>query len=414
MPKLLIVEDSKVMASLLRSRIRTTLGYELEVAANFAELTERLRQPEYDFMAALLDLGLPDAAPEQIIDLVIKKRIPAIVFSAEFDPRIQDMAWSKHVVDYVTKEGPQSIEYLLDLLKRIEKNKDLGVLIVDDSVTMRRMMGNLLRVHRYQVFEASQGAEALDILENRPEIVLVITDFNMPVMDGFELTKAIRGLHGKRDVSIIGMSSQQDKKLSTRFIKNGADDFLITPFSIDEFYCRVRHNVEMIEHVRELREASFLDFLTGLRNRRYLFEAGRGMLATAHRDHSEVALAMIDVDFFKKVNDQYGHEAGDLVLQHIGRMLKKRFRQSGIAARLGGEEFCVLAIGMDSQKAYAVFDAFRAQIAASPIQWEDATIAVSVSIGITTQMEDTLDEMLSEADTRLYEAKRGGRNRVVG
>lgn len=414
MPKLLIVEDSKVMATLLRSRIHATIGLELELVPNYAELVERVSRPDHDFSAALLDLGLPDASPEQIIDLVTGKGIPSIIFSAEFSPQIQEMAWSKHVVDYVTKEGPQSIDYVIALLTRLEKNKDLGVLVVDDSLTMRRMMRKLLHVHQFQVFEASQGAEALNILEQNPGIVLVITDYNMPVMDGFDLTKAIRKLYGKRDVSIIGMSSQQDKKLSTRFIKNGANDFLTTPFSADEFYCRVRHNVEMMEHVHELRDASFQDFLTGLRNRRFLFEAGRGLLAAAHRHRSEMALAMLDIDFFKKVNDQFGHDAGDAVLHHIGRMLRTRFRQSDIVTRLGGEEFCILTPGMDSQKTFEVFDELRAQIAASSIQFEDTSIAISVSIGVTTQLADTLDGMLHEADARLYEAKRGGRNRVVG
>jgi PleD family two-component response regulator len=125
---------------------------------------------------------------------------------------------------------------------------------VDDSRVFRNRISSLLEVHQYSVLPAGDGAEALKILGENPDIALVITDYEMPKMDGFDLTQKIREKRDKNEVAIIGISAQGDHGLSARFLKNGANDFICKPFLTEEFYCRVTQNVETIEHLRRLKQ----------------------------------------------------------------------------------------------------------------------------------------------------------------
>jgi len=159
--------------------------------------------------------------------------------------------------------------------------------------------------------------------------------------------------------------------------------------------------------------ASTTDFLTGLNNRRQLLRIGVPLISSAHRTHTPIAVAMIDIDHFKRINDTWGHDAGDEVLRLVGALLQERFRSSDVIARFGGEEFCVIASNLSPQAAYDLFDAFRLTLAKKIIAIGNTTVSVTVSIGITTMLEDNLDAMIVAADRLLYQAKHDGRNRVL-
>ncbi len=172
-------------------------------------------------------------------------------------------------------------------------------------------------------------------------------------------------------------------------------------------------NVIYYQKMISAEEAATIDFLTGLNNRRQLLRQGIPLLAGAHRSATPLAVAMLDIDHFKQVNDAYGHDAGDVVLKQIGALLKERFRSSDIVARYGGEEFCVLAPQLDSKQAFELFDGFRSALAMQTIEVHGHPLAITVSIGIATVLCDSLDAMISQADDLLYSAKQAGRNCVV-
>ena len=412
MSRILIVEDSETIASLLKNQMKGDLGLESDVAGTYAEAVQFLENGS-DYLVALLDLNLPDAEPGAIVDVVVSKNIPAIVFTGEISDDIQDFCWSKRVVDYVLKEGIQNVGYLSDIVRRLQKNPSVKVLVVDDSTLSRQIVTRLLEVHRYQVLEAVDGIDALEVLNDHPDIALVITDYKMPNMDGFELIRSLRERYDKRILGIIGVSASGSTRLSARFIKHGANDFINKPFSADEFYCRVTQNVEMIEYVKTIRDTSHEDFLTGLRNRRYFFETAEGLHADAKRGNTTIAVAMLDIDDFKKFNDSFGHNAGDEVLKSIAGVIGSRFRQSDIVARFGGEEFCVLASNLDIEKVQLVFEEVREAIDQFNVNLGNADVKVTVSIGVCTTLHDSLEKMIGVADEKLYQAKNGGRNQVV-
>ena len=214
-------------------------------------------------------------------------------------------------------------------------------------------------------------------------------------------------------MAVIGVSAHDDGRLSARFLKNGANDFINKPFSTDEFYCRVTQNIEMIEYIREIREASHRDFLTRLGNRRYFFERCPEIYERAKSGNGSMAVGMIDVDHFKRFNDRYGHDAGDLVLKHVARILEDHCEADDIVARFGGEEFCVLSNSRPRRELADFFDNLRGAIAESHVHYEGEKLSVTVSIGIATRTLGTIDEMLNAADEQLYEAKNNGRNQIM-
>ena len=278
---------------------------------------------------------------------------------------------------------------------------------------MRKYISNLLLIHKYQVFEAGSGKEALEIIEKNQDIKLVITDYNMPEMDGFQLTKKIRQKFNIEELAIIGASSQDDKNMTAKFLKFGANDFLSKPFLSEEFYCRVTMNVNNLEYIQINKELSIRDFLTELYNRRYFYEIGQKMFASLKRQEKPLCIAMLNIDHFKKINDSYGHDCGDKVLTAISQVLKNRFRASDIVSRFGGEEFCIFATDMNPDCVVRIFEELRQKIKETVITHDDKKINVTISIGICNRRTETLEEMVKEADRKLYKAKDGGRDRVV-
>jgi len=411
---ILVVEDSKMFTRLLKTSIEADANFTVVTAEDYSELKKLLESGRYDFFASLLDLNLPDAPDGEVIDYVLSYHIPSIVFTGKFDDDLRERMLAKGIVDYVLKESPASIEYIVSLLKQLNRNTLIKALVVDDSRTSRLHIKRLLAIYRFIVLEAENGEQALDILNVHNDIRLVITDFNMPVMDGFELTKKIRNLYNKQEIAIIGMSAYGNNLLSARFLKIGGSDFINKPFLEEEFFCRVNQNMELLEYIKDLKFVATRDFLTGLYNRRHFFEMGEKIFSGACRTQRPVAVGLIDIDFFKHVNDTYGHDGGDAVLRKIGGLLDGGIRACDLVARVGGEEFALLLPNVNSEEARIVFEKLREKIAGTTFELAGNTqIKITASIGVCASLEASLENALLHADKLLYEAKNNGRNQVV-
>jgi len=412
-PSLLLIEDSKLLVRILGARLERELGIDVVPATSLAQARELLERDPSRFFLALVDLVLPDAPRGEAVNLVTRTGIPAVVLSASFAPHVREAQLGKPgVVDYVPKDSPASIDITIALVDRLRRNSGTTVMVVDDSPMQRARTAALLESHRYTVLRAEHGAHALELLAEDPSVRLVVTDFEMPVMDGFGLVREIRKKRSREQLAVIGVSAHTDRLLSARFLKSGGNDFISKPFLEEEFFCRVTQNVEMLEHVQALHDASVRDFLTGLHNRRFLFDTGEVLFASARRGQIRLSVAMLDIDFFKRINDTHGHDAGDAVLRRVSQILRERFRQTDIVARMGGEEFCVLAVNLGPDNAAGVFEGVRATIEAELIAWGETAIPVTISSGVTCELGDTLAGTLALADALLYKAKSGGRNRV--
>lgn len=415
MKKVLIVEDSTTVTKILKHLVTQHPTIQPYFAGSLAESKELYLEHKEDLFAAVIDLNLPDAPNGETVDYYLAKEIPVIVLTANYQEEKREQLLEKGIVDYIIKESRYSYNYALNLIHRLEKNQHIKILVAEDSRPTRAFIRALLEKHLYQVLEASNGLEALNVLKDNPDIKLLITDYHMPEMDGFELVRAIRQNVDKSDLVIIGLSGESKGTLSAKFIKNGANDFLQKPFYHEELYCRVMHNIEELELIAQIRDSANRDFLTGLHNRRYFFEQGQSIYKAASKNGSPLAIAMIDVDHFKDINDSYGHEGGDKVLVFLAEELQQAFSRF-VLARMGGEEFAVLMPGLNNEQAFTLLDKFRSLFGNMSIDIgpDEEPIHITLSTGVTNFLHDNMDQQLHYADQLLYRAKEAGRNMVVG
>ena len=415
--RILLVEDNGFLGAQIERRFNGEGDFDVVWVRSLAEGRTRLVTENEEFFAAVLDFNLPDAPRGEVIPEVLAHNIPAIIFTASSDAAVREAVWSYNVVDYVFKDDPQSIAYLIRTIRRLESNLQTKVMVVDDSSFFRKVLTDLLQTHLFQVLSATDAESALVLLNEHPDIRLVLTDYEMPGMNGLELTRTIRQHFSRDEMAVIGISAAGDQVMAANFIKSGANDFIIKQsFLTEEFYSRITSNIENVERARMILALSIRDYLTGLYNRRYLFEAGRQLLARVQRRQNSLACAMLDIDFFKRINDTFGHDAGDQVLRRMGAILKEHFRAGDIVARFGGEEFCVLAADVATNDLLPLFERLRETIAAAEITTDSGRqLRITVSIGVCegTGKEIDLEGMIRLADKCLYQAKNGGRNRVV-
>ena len=411
--RVLIVDDSKTFVALLTRRIQNELDIDCDVARDYATGVALATTGGASYLAALLDLNLPDAPNGEIVDAVLAQGVAPLIFTAEINDDLRDLFWSKRIIDYVLKQNIASVDYIIDSLRRLRDNPDLKVLVVDDSTMVRNQLSALLAAHRYRPRCARNAGEAMDALAADPDIKIVIIDYNMPDMDGAQLTKIIRSTHSKKDLAIIGISGHGGASMSVRFLKNGANDYITKPFLTEEFYCRVSQNVDILNQFQTINDLVNKDFLTKLHNRKYLTETGEKFYANLKRNNIGMVAALIDIDDFKRINDAHGHDVGDAVLRHTASIIRNRFRESDIVARYGGEEFCVVNINMDKTKAYDVYNDLRLAIVQEPYIHNCLPVSLSVSIGVCTSHEDSFGQMVAVADHLMYDAKHKGKNHIL-
>ncbi|MGE0482626.1 MAG: diguanylate cyclase [Gammaproteobacteria bacterium] len=408
----LVVEDSRAIRQLLCSYLEELGGFTIEACATRAEAEALLADDPERFFCAALDLNLSDAPNGEVVDAVRAHGVPVIVLTGSADAALRERIMAKHVVDYVLKQNAHEIEHVAYLVGRLRENRQTKILVVDDSRSFRQYLVKLLERYFFQTFEATDGKEALAVIEEHPDTTLVITDVNMPHMNGYELISTLRLRYRREDLAIIGVSDARHHEVSARLLKLGANDFLSKPFVVEEFYCRVTQNTNMIAYVRQVRDSAIRDFLTGVYNRRHLFEVATTLYGNARRGRICLMTALLDADHFKAINDTHGHAAGDRVLKAVAQCIQRELRESDVVARYGGEEFVALAVLREAADAPIVCERVRAAIEACPVMVDDTRIPFTLSIGATTTLGDDFEAMLARADEGVYRAKMGGRNRV--
>jgi len=408
--RLLVVEDSKPIATVIK-QIAQSLKYEVVLATTLAKVEEILSE-DTDFFAATVDYALPDANDGEAIACVLSHGIPSVVMTGKMDDATRQKILAQPVIDYIPKENSQAFLYLKRVLHWQQTNSNNAILVVDDSSSARNHIVELLKRRNFSVFTANNGVQALEKLQQHKDIKMVITDLEMPEMDGITLTNEIRKKYSREQLAVIGISGAANGIHSARFIKNGADDFLRKPFCPEEFYCRITQNIESLNNIMQIKHAANTDYLTELSNRRAFFRSASQRIAEYTKRKVPYCLAMLDIDYFKKVNDNYGHDAGDQILKVLALYMRKHFG-AGLTARLGGEEFAILLHGLDTDQLYNKLDDFRREIGVSTLPAGDDQISITISIGVVFDSTDELSKQMNEADNALYLAKDYGRNQIV-
>lgn len=250
---ILVVEDSKSITLELERQIRDTLGFTCEIAESLSEARRLVENAPERFFCAVVDLHLPDADSDEIVDLMNRAGLPTVVFTSGIDDTLRKSILDKGVSDYIVKDS-MAVSYLLRTLDRLWRNQRLTVLVCDDSKSFRQHITSVLEQRMFTVKSVGNGQDALEVLENDPTISAAVVDYAMPEMDGLSLVRWIRKKRPVEDLAIVGVSSAENETLSVWFLKAGANDFLTKPFQVEELVSRVELNVGLLESLRQLRE----------------------------------------------------------------------------------------------------------------------------------------------------------------
>ncbi len=251
--RILLAEDSNVFTSMISKRMNELFGIEVEICRNFEDLQLAYDRSSDPVTLAISNINLPGAENGEALDYLIDLSIPVIVFTGTFHEDTREKLLKQDVVDYILKDNVFAVDMLAESVCRFLTNHQHHVLIVDDSPTARALLSSRLKRYNFRVSTADNGAKALELLKKNADIGLVVTDYNMPDIDGFELTRRIRSVRGSHELRVIGVSSSDNRLLSARFLKAGGNDFMLRPFIDEEFYCRVNQNLDTLIQIRSMR-----------------------------------------------------------------------------------------------------------------------------------------------------------------
>ncbi len=297
----------------------------------------------------------------------------------------------------------------------------MKVLIAEDVRVMRRALQETLEGWGYEVVAAGDGAEAWDALTAEGAPRLAVLDWMMPGLDGVEVCRLAREHQGFEVPPYILLLTAMDGTDNLVVgLDAGADDFLVKPYKPAELRARLavgRRFVELSERLaaanRRLDAQARTDVLTGLLNRRAVFERLEEERSRALREETPFFVGILDIDHFKQVNDTYGHAAGDEVLRGVAAAASSVLRQYDLLGRVGGEEFLVMVSRTQGLAGRTLLARIRSHVAAGAVVVDGVSISVTVSLGGALWEGESVGELVARADGALYEAKRGGRDRVV-
>jgi len=296
------------------------------------------------------------------------------------------------------------------------EEKKNSLLIVDDENMNLKVLTHILG-SEYTIYTANNGISAIEkAKEYTPDLILL--DILMPDMDGYMTLCELKKIEEIQKIPVIfitGLNSEEDEE---KGLSLEAADYITKPFSAMIVKLRVRNQIQIVNQMRTIERLSLIDQLTNIPNRRSFDERLNMEWKQAIREQTPISILMIDVDKFKNLNDRYGHQKGDIILQSIAKIFPQSFRRPGdFAARWGGEEFVVLLPNTSIDGAMDVAEKIRSDIENTSITCTAGLIlSVTVSIGVnslTPELNSSVDAFLSNADRALYAAKDAGRNKVM-
>lgn len=293
----------------------------------------------------------------------------------------------------------------------------MKILIAEDDPISRRVLEVNLSEWGYEVIVVSDGREAWEIIQQPESPSLIISDWMMPQMDGLALCREIRNMEKSEYIYFILLTAKGEKKDIIKGLEAGADDFLTKPFNQEELKYRTRIGERILKLERRIMELANTDELTGLLNRRAFMERMEQEIWRAQREKKSFSIVLADIDHFKNVNDTYGHQVGDLVLQRFTGRLKTSARPYDFLGRYGGEEFLVCLPGADDLQTASVAERMRGQIEDMEIMLPDDSQSIRITASFGTsfysiESGENVELLIKRADDALYLAKNKGRNRV--
>jgi two-component system cell cycle response regulator len=450
--RVLVVDDVPANVKLLEARLSAEY-FDVAAAHSGIEALAMCERAECDIV--LLDVMMPDMDGFEVCRKLKSNpathHIPVVMVTAldQSSDRVRgleagaDDFLTKPVTDVALISRVRSLARLKmvtdELRMRAMTSKEIGIQSPEkDAVTDSGRNGRILvvddRKNSYERIVATLSIEHTVEIEADPTeglfhaaegaYDLVIVSLTLENFDGLRLCSQIRSLDRTRNVPILAVSEADSNARLVRGLEIGVNDYLIRPIDKNEMLARVRTQIKKKRYTERLRdnvqmsiEMAITDALTGLFNRRYMETHLAGLVEQAAARSKPIAVLVLDIDYFKSINDGHGHDAGDDVLREFSLRIRKCIRNIDLACRYGGEEFVVVMPETDIAVAAMVAERLRRSIASErfSIQQGANSLEVTISIGIAalSGADDNAAAILKRADTALYRAKRDGRNRVV-
>jgi len=288
-------------------------------------------------------------------------------------------------------------------------NEKPVILIVDDVPSNVQALAILLK-DDYSVKVATSGERALELVYQEPMPDLILLDVEMPDMNGYDVCRHLKIMEESLDIPVIFVTAKDSEIDEEYGLELGAVDYIVKPFRPAIVKARVKTHIMLKQQHDKLALIALKDQLTGIYNRHYLVDEGKARYSRALRHKEELSVIIVDIDFFKAVNDTFGHLAGDIVLKETAQLLENNKRKEDLVARFGGEEFVLIMDKCSAQNAKIKAEEFRKKIESTTIDG----MKITASFGIAEMTEETksFEEILKEADDALYKAKENGRNQV--
>ena len=449
--RVLVVDDIMSNVKLLEARL-TAEYFEILTASSGREALDILERERIDVV--LLDVMMPGMdgfeACRHIKQDVRTAHIPVIMVTALDQPADKVHGLEAGADDFLTKpvddialvtrvKNLARLKVLSDeMLMRASTTQQMGmgeapaldwqnanesghVLIVEDQGRAAQRLVDTLRTVHTVTLESDPQAALLKLSE-QPVDVLVVS-LSLTNADGLRLCSQVRSLERTRHLPILIIVEPSDEARLLRGLDMGVNDYVVRPIDRHEMMARVKTQVKRKRHADLLKarleesvEMAITDGLTGLHNRRYMEGHLKTLVSQSIQSGRSLSLLVADIDYFKSVNDTYGHDVGDHVLREFARRFRRNTRGIDLACRLGGEEFVIIMPDTDLARAIQVGERLRATIAADPFSIaSNKELRVTASVGISTleNRDDTPETLFKRADRALYSAKREGRNRVV-
>ena len=413
--KVLIVDDNKAIAKTVAQVLKDDLNVDAEIVSSLADGKRLLDAASADYFVVVTGLVLEDAQEGEMVDYAISMKKPVIVLTSFYADEVREKILSKRVFDYIIEKDKESINDLIYSIKRVKNNRDIQILIVDDSSFFRKLLREMLESQLFQVFEAENGVEALATIEKHPGISLTLTDYDMPEMDGFKLVLEMRKKHSKENLAIIAISGETDDAMIPRFLKYGANDYIQKPIKREELMCRINLNLDNLELIGDIRKVAHLDLGTGLFNKRYFYHLGYIIHSNAVRSQLSIFVAVIEVNRFTDIKDKIGVDAADELIRMIGKVLNESLRRrSDVLARLSENAFCIISDnqGIEDLNIY-YYGKIKEEVELINKDLKPKGIELDISIGICSKMKDSFDDMVVTANRLVNEAMQKGINYIL-
>lgn len=283
------------------------------------------------------------------------------------------------------------------------------ILIIDDNNENIKVAANIIKADNNIVWATLNVKEGIKIAEMKsPDLILL--DVQMPIMDGYEACSILKSKETTKDIPIMFMTARTDDESIHKAYNAGAVDYITKPIKKLELLARVHTQLKLSHLIKCLKEASVTDGLTKLYNHKKILELLNLEIDRAKRYQRPLSIMMLDIDHFKRVNDDYGHVVGDAVLEQLASKIKQHIRDIDLVGRYGGEEFLVIFPEINKTQAYQVAERLRKTVESLSF---DGGLNITISGGLAEYTDEKTESLVKKADDNLYRAKNTGRNKIV-